>query len=65
MTNESELSKAKAVCDQAFKEFMKQNVLFVEHPKENSSTIEDNFFKALHDFHRAYDKYTKLQNSNA
>lgn len=64
MICESELSKAKAECDKAFKAFMEMNVLFAEHRQDNSTVTEENFFNALRKFHTAYEKYTQLQNSN-
>lgn len=63
MKKESELSLAKARCDQAFKEFMEMNILFAEHSQGESTVAKDNFFKALHDFHKAYKEYTVLQAS--
>lgn len=63
MTGESELSLAKARCDQAFKDFMEMNVLVTEHPQGDSEIVKNNFFEALNNFHKAYKKYIVLKDS--
>lgn len=64
MNGESELSLAKARCDQAFKNFMEMNVLVAEHSQGDPEIAKNNFFEALDNFHDAFKKYTELQKSN-